>query len=121
MPKNRAGKKVVQKLKNEKLRKIRYELRTLLRLEKEKRWGDLHERFVALNKDKSISYDEGKKKTRFILGKQEELDLNYIRYPLCCGICGDRMENLVFNPVMNQWRCVLCYRQAHEEFPEEYP
>jgi len=121
MPKNRDKKKVVQKLKDEKLKKIRYELRTLLRLGKEKRWRELQRRFVALSNDKSLSYDECKKKHRFIIRKQEELDLTYARYPLCCGICGDRMENLVYNPVMYQWRCLLCYEQAHKNFPEEYP
>ena len=121
MPKNRAGKKVVQKLRGEKLRKVRYELRSLLRLEKEKRWRDLQERFVALGEDKSLSYDERKKKRRFIIRKQEELDLTYVRFPLCCGICGNRVRNLVYNPVKHQWLCVLCYKQAHEEFPEEYP
>ena len=121
MLKTRDKKKVVQKLKDEKLKKIRYELRTLLRLEKEKRWRDLQKRFVKIARDKSLSYDEEKKKTRFILKKQEELDLSYGRYPLCCGICGDRMRNLIYNPIMLQWRCLLCYKQAHQKFPEEYP
>ncbi len=121
MLKNRVKKKVVQDLRDEQLKKIRYELRTLLRLEKEKRWSELHERFVSLRKDKSVSYDERQKKDRFIIRKQEELDLAYGRYPLCCGICGDRMGNLVYNPVMYQWRCLPCYEQAHKRFPEEYP
>jgi len=120
MPKNK-DKKIVQKLKSDNLRKIRYELRTLLRLEKEKRWRDLQKRFVAISKDKSLSYDECREKHRFIIRKQEKLDLAYGHFPLCCGICGDRMENLVYNPVMNQWRCVFCYESAHEKFPEEYP
>jgi len=120
MPKNKS-KKIIQKLRNEKLRKIRYELRTLLRLEKEKRWRELHDRYVALSNDKSLSYDEEKKEIRFILKKREKLDLNYVRYPLCCGVCGDRTENLVYNPVKCQWLCVLCYEGAHEKFPKEYP
>ena len=121
MLENRVKKKVVQKLRDEQLRKIRYELRTLLRLEKEKRIGALHERFIKISRDKSISYDESKKKHRFIIKKQEELKLSYGRYPLCCGICGDRMENLIYNPIMYQWRCPPCYEQAHKKFPEEYP
>ncbi len=121
MLKNRVKKKVVQKLRDEKLMKIRYELRTLLRLEKEKRIHALHERSIKISGDKSISYDESKKKHRFIIKKQEELRLSYGRYPLCCGICGDRMRNLVYNPIMLQWRCLLCYKQAHQKFPEEYP
>lgn len=55
MPKTKNKKKIVQKLKNEKLRKIRYELRTLLRLEKEKRIFDLQEQAIALSEDKSLS------------------------------------------------------------------
>ena len=90
-------------------------------MEKEKRWRDLQSKFVAVSEDKSLSYDGCKEKHRIIIKKQEKLDLTYIEYPLCCGICGDRMENLVYNPVLYQWRCLLCYEQAHEKFPEEYP
>ena len=114
-------KKVVQKLKDERLRKIRYELRTLLRLEKEKRVDDLHKKFVAISNDESLSYSERKEKRGVIIKEQERLNLTYDRYPLCCGVCGDRMKNLVFNPVMCQWRCVPCYKQAHKNFPEYYP
>ena len=120
MPKNKS-KKVVQKLRNEKLRKIRYEFRTLLRLEKDKRWADLHKKFVAFSNDKSLSYDERKKHRSFIIKKQEELDRTYVRFSLCCGICGKRERNLVYNPVKYQWLCTPCYDYAHEEFPEEYP
>lgn len=120
MPKSK-NKKVVQKLKSEKLRKIRCELRTLLRLEKEKRWRDLQKKFVALGKDKSLSYDERWEKRSFIIREQEELRLDYIHYPLCCCLCGDRMENLVYSPGRYEWRCVPCYEHAHEKFPEEYP
>lgn len=120
MLKNRDN-KVVQKLKSKKLRKIRYELRTLLRLEYPKRDGELHKRLVVLSKDKSISYNERVKKQDFIIRKQEELDLTYKQYPLCCGIYGDRMEHLVYKPVMYQWRFIFCYEGIHEKFPEEYP
>lgn len=120
MPKNKS-KKVVQKLKNEKLRKVRYELRTLLRLEKEKRLHELHERFVTISEDESLSYDECKEKHRFIIRKDEKLDRTSVLYPLCCCLCGDRMENLVYSPGRYEWRCVPCYDYAHEAFPEEYP
>jgi hypothetical protein len=120
MPRNEE-KKVVQKLKSKKLKKVRYGFRTLLRLEYQKRYRGFHNMFVALSNDKSISYDECVKEQDFILRKQEKLRLAYGRYPLCCGVCGDRMKNLVFNPMMYQWRCVSCYEYAHEEFPEEYP
>ena len=114
-------KKVVQKLKDEKLRKIRYELRTLLRLEKEKRINDLHKKFVDISNNESLSYDERVEKRQPIIRRQEDLRISYGLYPLCCGICGNRMKNLVYNPVMYQWRCVPCYEQAHKNFPKEYP
>jgi len=121
MSRGRANKKVVQNLKDEKLRKIRYELRTLLRLEKEKRIDALHDELVAISYDKSLSYNEYAEKTQPIVKNQEKLRLAYNIYPLCCGICGDRMRNLVYNPVMCQWRCVPCYEQAHKNFPIKYP
>ena len=121
MLENKGKKKVVQKLKDEKLRKIRYELRTILHLEKEKRGKELNERFVKIARDKSISYDERKEKKQVIIKKQEELNLTYNQCPHGCGICGNRMRNLVYNPVKYQWRCLICYKQAHDKFPEEYP
>jgi hypothetical protein len=114
-------KKVVQKLKNDRLRKIRYELRTLLRLENEKRINDLHNKFAILSNNKSLTYEERKKKYRLIIKEQEDLRISYGSYPLCCGICGDRMANLIYNPIMYQWRCVPCYGQAHKNFPKHYP
>lgn len=113
--------KFVQGLKDAKLRRIRYELRTLLYLEKEKRIDELHDSFALLHKDGSIDFKKKKKEYRIIIEEQEILRLNYGRYPLCCGICGDRMANLIYNPIMHQWRCGPCYQQAHEKFPEKYP
>lgn len=121
MLKTKVKKKIVQRLKDERLKKIRYELRTLLRLEKEKRIHELHGRLVAISSDESLSYEERTERRQPIIRKQEELRNNYGLYPLCCGICGDREGNLVFNPVMCQWRCVPCYKQAHKNFPEYYP
>ena len=121
MSRGKANKKVVQNLKDEKLRKIRYEFRTLLHLESEKRIKDLHDELVAISCNKSLSYNEYAEKTQPIVKNQERLRLAYSIYPLCCGICGDRMKNLVYNPVMYQWRCLLCYEQAHKNFPEDYP
>ncbi len=114
-------KKVVQKLKDGRLRKIRYELRTFLRLEKEKRIDDLHGKLVAISNNELLSYEERTERRQPIIRKQEELRISYGLYPLCCGICGNRMKNLVYNPVMYQWRCVPCYEQAHKNFPKEYP
>ena len=119
--KTKVKKKFVQRLKDERLRRIRYELRTLLRLEKEKRWFKLNDKYYSFAEDKSLSYSERKEKRSFIIKEQEKLNLTYDRYPLCCGVCGDRMKNLAFNPVMCQWRCVPCYKQAHKNFPEYYP
>lgn len=120
MPKN-GEKKVVQKLMSERLRKVRYELRTLLRLEYQKKYRNFDERLIVVGQDKSLSYDEYREKHGLILRKKEELDSAYFRYPLCCGFCGDRTENLVYNPVKYRWRCVLCYEEAHKKFPKEYP
>ncbi len=47
MLKTKVKKKIVQRLKDERLRRIRYELRTLLRLEKERRWFKLNDLFES--------------------------------------------------------------------------
>lgn len=115
------NKKKVQNLRNLKLRKIRYELRTLLHLEFEKRLRLLTREWKKLYEDKSLSYEQWSEMHKKVNMNREKLELMEKRYPICCNICGDRMENLVWNPNRHQWRCIDCYEGAHKRFPEIYP
>ncbi len=57
----------------------------------------------------------------FYENKLLSYEQRFERYNICCDVCGDRMENLVWNPIQHQWRCVPCYEQAHKNFPKVYP
>ncbi|MEJ2293690.1 MAG: hypothetical protein P8Y23_02875 [Candidatus Lokiarchaeota archaeon] len=85
-------------LKSEKLKKIRYELRTLLRLEYNSRIANINEEYWL----------EGDSLVRKQLIR-EEMQLKEIhrKYPINCIICGDRMRNLVYYPQYG-WLCSLC-------------
>ena len=114
-------KKKVQNLKDPLLRKIRYELRTLLRLEYDKRLELLNKEWQEIQNDKTLTYEQELEKSKAFFKKKEKFELMKSRYPINCEICGDRMENLVWNPNRHQWRCIPCYEHAHKNFPEIYP
>ncbi|MFX1572098.1 MAG: hypothetical protein ACFFB0_05075 [Promethearchaeota archaeon] len=115
------NKKIVQNLKDPLLRKIRYELRTLLRLEYEKRRALLTKEWEDIVKDETLTYKQRFEKYKEKNKEIERLDMLKSRYPINCSVCGDRMENLVWNPNRHQWRCVPCYEGAHRKFPDIYP
>ncbi len=114
-------KKKVQHLKDPQLLKIRYELRTLLRLEYEHRLEEFHKRLSDIRKNSDLTYEQKRDKLRDIRMERERFELAKLKYPINCAICGDRMENLVWNPNRHQWRCIPCYEHAHKNFPEIYP
>jgi len=117
----RKDKKIVQKLKSPQLQKIRYELRTLLHLEFQKRFRLLTREWKMLYEDESLTYELWSEMHKKVNMKRGQLQLMERKYPISCGICGDRMENLVWNPIQHQWLCVPCYNHAHENFPKVYP
>ncbi len=77
--------------------------------------------FFVLYKDESLTYEHRSEKHREVDMKRQQLQLMERKYPISCSICGDRMENLVWNPIQHQWLCVPCYNYAHENFPKVYP
>jgi len=113
--------KKLRVLKNIKLRNVRYALRTILRLEYEKRLDILGKKWSEVEGNESLTYEQKVRQQKEIIAQREQLDLIKRKYPINCAICGDRMEDLVWNPNRHQWRCVPCYEQAHKNFPEIYP
>ncbi len=114
-------KKKIRSLKNPKLRKIRCELRTLLHLAYRKKYGEYSKEYSKIQNNKSLTYDKRIKERMVVHRKIEDLRLNHSRYPLGCGWCSDRMEDLVFDPKRQCWFCVVCYEDAHNQYPDEYP
>lgn len=116
--------KRVHKLGNPRLRSVRYKFRVLFRLECKERKAEFDKKLEALRlgfSRSTLSYNEMFEKEKFYLKKNEELSLLLMRSPLGCVWCGNQMEDLVFNPKRQCWFCTVCYEDAHEQYPEEYP
>ena len=114
-------KKKIRSLKNPKLRKIRCELRTLLHLAYRKKYDEYNMKYSKIQNNKSLTYYEKNERQMVVLQEREELTLNHSRYPLGCGWCSERMDDLVFDPKRQCWFCVVCYEDAHDQYPDEYP
>lgn len=104
----------VRRLKNPELRKIRYELRTLLFLEYEKRKKDFYENLGLIRKDLSLSYKERKDKLIRLRKERESLNFAFHRGPISCWYCGDRMVDLVRDPESLFWFCNEHFRSLHK-------
>lgn len=103
--KSEEPRKKVRELKDLKLRRIRYELRTLIFLEYEKRKKDFYKRLGDIKRDTSLSYDEKKESEKKLRKDKERLWLSYHRRPICCWFCGNRMEELIQDPDSLFWFC----------------
>lgn len=83
-------KKKIRVLRDPKLRKIRYELRTLLHLA-------CRDKMMELRSDYKAVLERNKLKT------------HYHRSPISCWACGNRMKDLVKDPETGFWFCVDCF------------
>jgi len=83
-------KKKIRVLRDPKLRKIRYELRTLLHL---------------ACRDKMVELRSDYKKVL----ERNKLERHYRRCPISCWVCGNRMKDLVRDPETGFWFCVDCF------------
>ena len=96
-------------LKNPRLRKIRTELRNLLKQVYNERILGYYEQLDAIRDDSSLSYDEKERKCNEIYQEIQKLDLIYIRSPIRCRLCGKTDLDLVYNPILITWHCERCY------------
>ena len=95
-------------MKNVKLRNIRYNLRTILRLAFDEQINFFNEKIFAVQNLEKLDFAERQVKHRDLLRRKDALILQKQQYPINCSICGDRMEDLIFNPSISSWRCILC-------------
>ena len=114
-------KKRIHSLRDPKLRKIRYNFRTLLRLWYKEEGREYLAEKAKVRKDKTLSYDQRKKKLRELREADEELVSRYAAASISCGWCSNKMRDLVFEPSRQSWFCVTCYEEAHRLYPDEYP
>ena len=101
----RHGKKVVQTLQHPKLRKIRYEFRTLLNLWYHEEIKKFHTEIKTIRMNKSLSYDKSQEKANVLRRAEENFIEARNTFPLGCRICADRRVNLEYYPEKGCWYC----------------
>jgi len=94
-------------VKNPRLRKIRYELRSLLRLV----WLDRLDEFHKAHRNA-----ESVEEMQEIAQKRQKLDRAFYKHPIGCKLCGDRDVDLIYNPNTSRWYCERCYTFQQTEF-----
>ncbi len=105
-------------LKDPKLRKIRTELRNLLRQAYEDHYNRFFEKRKTIRNDKTISEEEKKIRLQQLYQESEKLKFAYTHSVIGCRLCGRRDLDLIYNPILNKWYCESCYefnRKGHEE------
>lgn len=114
-------KKVRQNLQHPRLRKIRYEFRTLLKLWYHDILDNYLEKITKIGMDKTLSYEKRHKKANKLRRAKEKFVEERIKFPIGCSVCAERKKNLVYLPNRVQWLCVECYDASHKKHPEAYP
>jgi hypothetical protein len=113
--------KRIHSLRNPKIRKIRYNFRSLLHLWYREKGKEYMVKKANVREDKTLSYEQRQKKLRSLRERDEELQSALAAAPISCGWCSDKVDDLVFEPSRQSWFCVTCYEEAHRLYPDEYP
>lgn len=125
-------KKRTIRIKDPRLRKVRYELRRLLQLAKSEKikeilykkrelkeiegfWDRGHPNFKRLNKE-----------VQELNSQENDLSYAYNASITFCPICQSADKDMTYNPVSREWFCVECYEsnqrfEASRGHPELYP
>jgi len=96
-------------LKNPQLRKIRTELRKLLKQAFSERYLGYFEQMDVIQNDSRLNYDEKESKCNEIYQESQKLNLAYLHSIIGCRVCGKADVDLIYNPVLNTWYCERCY------------
>jgi len=105
IPQEPRVKQKVRSLKNPRLRKVRYELRTLLFLLFEEKKMEIYQKMGDVRRDDSISFDGKKERNKLLLKEEESLILSFIQCPINCSLCGCREEDLIYQLDNHMWVC----------------
>ena len=92
-------------LKNPRLRKIRYKLRSMLLALFELKEVELLQKIGQVSRDKSLSHDKRTEMRRHLRKEREDLILSFSQRPINCAMCGDREEDLIYQQDDNMWVC----------------
>ena len=109
------------KLKSERLRRIRLELRMMLF------WAWRYEN-IRIRKEMNkiiehgdLSHGERLQKIAWLYEEQMRLD-DLLFHSICaCRWCGDSEANLIYNLVMKAWYCESCYLKRQKKHLELFP
>ncbi len=104
-PQNQRVMRKIRTLKNSRLRKVRYELRTLLLLLFEDKKREINLRMGEIRTDDSLSYDGRGEKLKKLLKERENLILSASQHPINCSFCGSREEDLIYQLENHMWVC----------------
>ena len=104
-PQDQRVKRKVRILKNSRLRKVRYELRTLHFLLFENRKRALRLEISEVRADHSINYDGRREKLKKLLKERNDLILSFSQHPINCSMCGNREGDLIFRLEDHVWVC----------------
>lgn len=97
-------KQKVRRLRDFRLRKVRYEIRTLLFLLFKKGKRDIYTRMGEVRRNNSISYGARSEELKVLNKKIENLILSFCKSPINCSLCSIRIEDL-----MQQDQMWVCY------------
>lgn len=108
-------------LKDPRLRKIRTQLRNLLRQAFEDHSSRLDELIEKIRYDESLEYEVKKRRIQQIYQEGEELKRAFLHSVVGCRLCGKTELDLIYNPVLNTWFCEGCYEFNREGQEDLYP
>lgn len=104
-------------LKNPRLRKIRAEFRKLLYAwfkKEQRRLIDEEKRIYGLEQEGKISRESSLRRGHYYLHKREQLNIAKSKYPISCGWCSNKEEDLVFEEDSGCYLCINCHKGAYK-------
>lgn len=117
----RSEKRRLIALKDPQLRKIRTELRNLLRQAFEDHYNQFFEEMKVIHFDKTLSDEEKASREQALYRESEALKFAYTHSVIGCRLCGKRDLDLIYNPVLNRWYCEGCYEFNRKCSENLYP
>lgn len=111
----------VKILKNPRLRKIRYRLRTLLFFLFELKEDEIHQKMGEAKLDDSLSNDGKSERWKELRKEREKLIINFSQSPINCAMCGNREEDLIYHLDYRIWVChnrEECHQRVEEHAQE---
>jgi len=113
--------KVLQNLKNERLKKIRQGYRIILRLWYLEKLNEFYDNLNKVENQKNISYKEIMDKRILIIREKDRFIEEFRKFPIGCTICANQKSNLIYSPMHNSWFCPSCYKISREHNSGKFP